>query len=153
MNFKRVALSLCFCLVLSTLAGCGASGNDYPRAAARGIVTLDGDPLSSGVIRFIPEGDNAGPQASASIREGIFNVPVDFGPVVGTNRIEIISTDDGGFAEDDEQAIQRLKQEGIKQIKVVKVPAQYNKQSKLTKSITADGENDFTFELVSTTKK
>lgn len=152
MNSKQVSISLCFCLVLSALTGCGSS-NEYPRAAVRGIVTLDGDPLSSGVIRFIPEGDNAGPQASASIREGIFNVPVDFGPVVGTNRIEIISTDDGGFAEDDEQAIQRLKQEGIKQIKVVKVPAQYNKQSKLTKSITADGENDFTFELVSTTKK
>lgn len=152
MNSKQVSISLCFCLVLSALTGCG-SADEYPRAAVRGIVTLDGDPLSQGVIRFIPDGENEGPQASASIREGIFNVPVDFGPVVGTNRIEIISTDDGGFPEDDEEAFKRLKAEGIKRIEVVKVPPQYNKQSKLTKSISAEQDNDFTFALTSTAKK
>lgn len=152
MNFNQLTSLFCLCLALSGLTGCSSS-DEYPRAAARGIVTLDGDPLSQGTIRFIPDGDNEGPQATATIHEGIFNVPADFGPIVGTNRIEIISTDDGGFAEDDEDAIKRLKAEGIKKIEVVRVPVQYNKRSTLTKSITAEGENDFTFELVSNTRK
>jgi hypothetical protein len=151
-NFKRLTSLFCLCLAFLALTGCGSS-DEYPRAAARGIVTLDGDPLSKGTIRFIPDGDNEGPQASATIHEGIFNVPADFGPVVGTNRIEIISTDDGGFPDDDEEAFARMQAAGIKKIEKVTVPPQYNKRSKLTKSITAEGENDFTFELVSNTRK
>ncbi|MFI4852412.1 MAG: hypothetical protein ACIAZJ_25160 [Gimesia chilikensis] len=152
MNSKQISLTFCFLLVLSALTGCGSS-DEYPRAAVRGIVTLDGDPLSKGVIRFIPDGENKGPQASASIREGIFNVPVDFGPVIGTNRIEIISTDDGGFPEDDEEAFERMQAAGIKKIEKITVPPQYNKKSKLTKSISAEQDNDFTFALTSTAKK
>ncbi|QGQ21470.1 hypothetical protein F1728_01615 [Gimesia benthica] len=152
MNSKQVSLTLCFCLLLPALTGCGSS-DEYPRAAVRGIVTLDGDPLSKGVIRFIPDGENEGPQASAPIREGIFNVPVDFGPVIGTNRIEIISTDDGGFPEDDEEAFERMQAVGIKKIEKITVPSQYNKKSKLTKSISAEQDNDFTFALTSTAKK
>ncbi|QDV16517.1 hypothetical protein Pan153_11470 [Gimesia panareensis] len=149
MVFKRITLLCCLCLVVS---GCGTSTDTPPRAAVRGIVKLDGDPLSEGVIRFIPSGANQGPKSTVTIREGIFNVDEEYGPVVGMNRIEIESTDDGGYAFDDEQALERLKKEGVKKIEVVKVPPQYNKRSTLTKSISAEGENDFTFELTSTKK-
>lgn len=150
MTFKTLTFLLCLSLLFS---GCGASNQEFSRAAVRGIVKLDGDPLPEGVIRFIPTDDNKGPQASVTIHHGIFSIGEDFGPVVGTNRIEIISTDDGGFAPDDEQAIEKMKAAGIKRIKVVKVPPQYNRRSTLTKSITAEGKNDLVFELTSTPAK
>ncbi|MCA9006963.1 MAG: hypothetical protein KDA70_16925 [Planctomycetaceae bacterium] len=146
MNSKNLTLFFVLSLILM---GCG-SEQDFTRAAVRGIVKLDGDPLPEGVIRFIPAEDNKGPQASITIHNGIFSIGKDFGPLVGTNRIEIISTDDGGFAPDDEQAIEKIKAAGIKRIKVVKVPPQYNRRSTLSKSVTSEGENDFVFELIST---
>ncbi|WP_417392565.1 hypothetical protein [Gimesia sp.] len=142
---KLLSLALC---VSFLLAGCG-SEQEFSRASVRGIVKLDGDPLSEGVIRFIPTGDNKGPQASVTIHQGIFSIEEDFGPVVGTNRIEIISTDNGGFAPDDEQALEKMKAAGIKRLDVVKVPPQYNRRSTLTKSITAEADNDFVFDLTS----
>lgn len=153
MIFNRLISTLCFSLILSGLAGCGSSNNEYPRAAVRGIVLLDGEPLPEGIIRFIPQGPDKGPKSSAEIRVGMFKVDEEYGPVVGSHRIEIESTDDGGYARDDEQALDRLKAEGIKQIKVVKVPAIYNNRSQLTTSVTLDGPNDFTFELSTNPKK
>ncbi|MEQ8634642.1 hypothetical protein [Gimesia maris] len=149
MNSKN--LTLLFVLSL-LLVGCG-SKQDFSRAAVRGIVKLDGDPLPEGVIRFIPSEDNKGPQASVTIHNGIFSIGKDFGPLVGTNRIEIISTDDGGFAPDDEQALEKMKAAGIKRIKVVTIPPEYNRHSTLTESITAEGENELVFELTSTSTK
>ncbi|HCO26913.1 MAG: hypothetical protein CME31_02095 [Gimesia sp.] len=146
------SLTLLFCLSI-LLSGCGASKQEFSRAAVSGIVKLDGDPLSEGVIRFIPQGENKGPKASATIHNGIFSIDENFGPVTGTNRIEIDSTDDGGYAPDDELAIEKLKASGIKQIKVVKVPPQYNRRSTLTKTITAEGKNDLVFELTSNPAK
>ncbi|MCA9015640.1 MAG: hypothetical protein KDA77_09950, partial [Planctomycetaceae bacterium] len=72
MIFNRLISTLCFSLILSGLAGCGSSNNEYPRAAVRGIVLLDGEPLPEGIIRFIPQGPDKGPKSSAEIRVGMF---------------------------------------------------------------------------------
>ena len=57
---RRFAVPL---LVLSALglAGCsGSSGDDLPREAVSGTVTLDGAPLPSGSISFSPDGGGRG---------------------------------------------------------------------------------------------
>ncbi len=137
-----------------SLQGCGGRTKDEPlRAAATGEVLLNEMPLEHGVIRFIPQESTKGPQTSVPITFGRFEISKYLGPVVGSHRIEIDSTDDGGFAMDDETALQRLKESGVKEIKRVKVPAAYNSQSKLTGTITRDGPNEFQFELQTKSKR
>lgn len=132
--------------------GCGGSPAEAPpaRAAVMGTVTLDGDLLHQGVIRFVPTNGTHGPQATAVIDDGVFILPVEFGPVVGTNRIEIESTDTGGLAMDDEQALERLQSAAKRpQIEVVRVPAAYNRDSKLIADVPPSGTSGLNFELVS----
>ena len=129
--------------------GCGGRGEEeLPRAAAAGIVTLDGKPLQDGVIRFVPIDGTPGPKTSAIISDGRFSADAAHGPVAGKHRIEIESTDNGGYAIDDESAIQKLRESGVRHIEVVRVPPIYNARSTLTKTVSADGPNEFTFELV-----
>lgn len=153
MSFNRLKYALCLCLIFAGGTGCGYSGNDLPRASVRGIVMLDEEPLAQGVIRFIPQRDNKGPKSFATIRNGMFKIDEENGPVVGESRIEIESTDDGGYAPDDEQALKKLKASRTKRIKIVKVPVQYNSRSTLTKNIVKDADNDFRFDLSSKRKK
>lgn len=136
-------------VVTIAISGCGGSdGNELPRAAVSGSVTLNGKPLQEGVIRFVPIEGTSGPKTSVSITEGRFSADADQGPVVGKHRIEIQSTDDGGYAMDDETVIQKLRESGIRRIDVVRIPPQYNSHSTLTETVSAEGPNEFTFELV-----
>lgn len=139
-------------LLLLSLSGCGSRDDGPPRAGVSGAVNLDGQPLKEGVIRFIPDGESTGPQATVPVQGGKFEAEGSFGPIVGTHRIEIESTDDGGYAMDDEQAIQQLRKAGIKKIEVVTVPAVYNQRSTLIETVTASGPNQFQFNLVSKNK-
>lgn len=129
--------------------GCGSGGEGPPRAAVEGSVTLDDVPLKEGVVRFVPTGDTGGPKTTVPISEGQFKIDSASGPVVGEHRIEIESTDDGGYAMDDEQAIKQLREQGIKTIEVIRVPPKYNKRSQLVESVAADGPNTYSFELSS----
>ncbi|MBI1311549.1 hypothetical protein GC176_09605 [bacterium] len=110
-------------------------------------MTLDGTPLSEGTVRFVPAGETPGPKVSVVVTEGKFELEEANGPIVGSHRIEIESTDHGGFALDDETAFERLKVSGQKMIKVVRVPWIYNQRSILTADVTSDGPNEFTFAL------
>lgn len=138
-----------FCCLF--LAGCGGGDEDAPvRAAVAGSVSLDNTPLRQGVIRFIPTGSTQGPKTSILITQGKFSAEGDYGPIVGTHRIEIESTDTAGLAIDDEEALQRLQSDPPQQLEVVEVPPSYNRQSTLTKTVTAEGPNRFEFTLTST---
>ena len=142
-------------LLAACLAGCSGSATEEPplRAAVMGTVTLDGDLLETGVIRFVPTEGTTGPQTTAVIEGGVFTLPAEHGPLVGRHRIEIESTDTGGLAMDDEHALERLQsQAGQPQIEVVRVPAAYNQHSTLTADVPAAGTSDLNFELVSNIK-
>lgn len=140
-------------LAAAGVAGCaGTSGNVPPRAPVMGLVTLDGELLEQGVIRFVPTQGTTGPQTTATIDRGLFTLPAAQGPIVGTHRIEIVSTDTGGLALDDEQALVRLSRSlQIQKIDVVRVPAVYNRQSRLIARVPESGTCDLNFDLVSST--
>ena len=141
-------------LIAAVLCGCGGSRDEeLPRTAVSGTVTLDNKPLSEGVIRFIPTAGTQGPKTSAMISEGRFSLDEEQGPLVGKHRIVIESTDNGGYAPDDEQALQKLKASGVRRIDVVQVPAIYNSRSTLTETVSLEGPNEFTFDLKSNARR
>lgn len=130
----------------SLLAGCG-DPDGPPRAAVEGTVTLDGKPLAVGLVRFVPKDGTPGQKVSVSIEAGEFSVSAEHGPAVGKHRIEIESLDTGGLAMDDEDVIDKMQAEGVRRIKVVKVPPWYNRESMLAETVSASEPNRYIFEL------
>ncbi|MEM7475467.1 MAG: hypothetical protein AAF483_10785 [Planctomycetota bacterium] len=133
-------------LAIALLAGCGG-GSGYPRAAVSGTITLEGIPMPEGSIRFVPIDGTSGGKLSVTVADGAFSIDAANGPAVGTHRIEIESTDSGGLAMDDEDAIDKLKADRVKRVDVVIVPDRYNKNSKMQETLTAEGPNELKFEL------
>ena len=139
-------------LLAGVLAGCGAARSDGPpRYPVSGTVTLNGQPLDEGVIRFVPFPEVKGPKASVAVTAGRFELPAEFGPTAGPHRVEIESTDHGGIAPDDETAMAELMAGKRKPSPPVKIPAIYNTRSTLERTVQADSPNRFELTLV--TKK
>ncbi|MDF1823222.1 MAG: alpha/beta hydrolase [Verrucomicrobiales bacterium] len=57
-----------------------------PRLPLQGVVTLDGEPVSWGMLTFYPENEHF-PITSIRVRRGKFAAPADLGPVAGKARI------------------------------------------------------------------
>ncbi len=131
------------------VAGCGSGAAPGPsRFAVKGTVTLDGQPLQNAVIRFVPLDGVQGPKCSVAIREGMYEIPAGAGPVAGSHRVEIDSTDHGGIAPDDETALAQLTAGQKKLQKPLRIPAIYNTRSTLRQTIHAGSANEFDFRLV-----
>ncbi|MGH7129480.1 MAG: alpha/beta hydrolase, partial [Planctomycetaceae bacterium] len=60
------------------------------RAAVKGTVTVDGQPVEFGTIQFIPAESESQPVGWGRVRRGRFDVTAERGAVVGRNRVEII---------------------------------------------------------------
>lgn len=136
-------------LLVPLCAGCGSGSeeNAPERAAVSGSVSVDGKPLPQGVVRFVPIDGTPGPKTSIVVEQGQFQADAEQGPVIGTHRIEIQSTDNGGYAMDDEDAIRRLRESGVKRIEAIRIPPQYNTRSTLKETVAAEGPNEFRFEV------
>jgi hypothetical protein len=75
--------------------GCSSKPADrWNRAAVQGKVTLDGTPLASGEITFIPLA--GGTMAGAKIINGTYQLSRSEGPMIGKNRVEIRSVQPTG---------------------------------------------------------
>ncbi|MFI4876616.1 MAG: hypothetical protein ACIALR_14800 [Blastopirellula sp. JB062] len=146
MNIDRMRCGWAVAAVLC-LVGCSQSGDSFDRADVKGVVLLDGEPLEQGSIYFVPIQGTSGPKSFAAITNGEFSAEGEHGPLVGSHRVEVRSTDDGGIAADDEEAKIQWISEGRKPPKRVVVPPIYNKRSVLTADVVADGPNEFKFEL------
>lgn len=144
---QEVARSSLLVLVICLFSGCGGGPEGPPRAAVKGNVMYDGQPLAKGTIVFAPIEQTVGPKVSSSITDGVFEIDDDVGPVVGRHRVEIRSADDGGYAMNDEEGLERLKNEKKRRIQVVKLPPVYNETSKLVATINADEDNVLEFKL------
>jgi hypothetical protein len=133
-------------LVIAAYVGCSSSEGPE-RVAIRGAVTLDGEPLPAGMIRFLPTGATAGPAGVAIIKNGRYQASAEEGPLVGRNRVEIEATDYFRFAIDDEAAFAAAASKRSTKLPRNPVPAKYNRQSTLTVDIAAGQEKDVDFAL------
>lgn len=131
--------------IIFVTSGCG-SGDGLPRVPVGGSVAVDGAPLKSGVVRFIPVGQTTGPAAVATVKQGKFDLPQAEGPVVGTHRVEIEALDYLDFQLDDEQAFAARASAG-KPMPKNPIPARFNRQSELTVQLTAHGDRELSFQL------
>lgn len=136
-------------LLAVVLSGCADSSPESPpRYSVGGAVTIDGQPLETAVIRFIPFPEVKGPKSSVAIAAGRFEIPAEFGLVAGPHRVEIESSDHGGIAPDDETSLSELAAGKRKPVKPVRIPATYNTRSTLKCTVQADSTNRFEFALV-----
>jgi hypothetical protein len=131
------------CLVLCpALGGCGG-GDDLPRQALSGTVTLNGQLLEQGIIQFEPSSEQEPVPAGALIKDGTFTIPRDEGPTPGNYRVFITSS--GGKSPPPTPAEgNRQKMPGIMPDLI---PPRYNTESTLTAKVEADKPNTFDFAL------
>jgi hypothetical protein len=127
-------------LSLAILAGCG--GEKQPqRFALEGTVTLDGEPLTEGNIRFLPAPETDGGMVGAKISEGRFVIPAEKGAVPGKYRVEI-----GASRKTGRKVPNPMSQQLVDEF-VQFLPERYNLQSTLTTEVTVAGPNRFEFAL------
>ena len=127
---KTRIYALCLCLLVLPVAGCGPSGPEtYP---VSGTVTWNGDPLPEGNIVFEPVDGSIAPDAG-KIAAGKFA----FQAQPGEKRVQIDATREVGEVDPVMHTVPRE----------AYIPSKYNSATILTATVTADGENDFTFEL------
>jgi hypothetical protein len=123
--------------LLALLAGCAQSD----RQALEGTVTLDGQPLPQGTIRFIPQPGTGGPSAGGEIRDGAFSIDADKGVFGGSFRVEITASRKTG-----NKARDRVTGEET-DIYAQFLPIRYNSNSELTADVKKSGPNRFEFAL------
>jgi hypothetical protein len=146
---SRVLLVLGLCL-LGPLTGCGSK-----RGAVSGVVTLDGQPVTNGMIAFVPIEGTQSPSSGASIGNGgRYAIGGEKGPMAGVFRVEIRAQRYTG---------KRIKlrdlpgqpfgpnAQGDMEETVEAVPAGYNSESKLRVEVHS-GDNTLNFDLVSKPK-
>lgn len=134
---RFVVVAVFLVLAAGAVSGCGTAGN---RVSVGGKVTVDGHPVESGTISFMPVTGTPGPSAGGPIRAGVYAISANAGPSPGKHRVEIKAmrktgksvTDDFGNTKDQ-----------IEQF----VPARYNSQSELTVELKPGGNRDVNFDL------
>jgi hypothetical protein len=129
-----------FCLLLLGVllfTGCGPSGPALPsKAKVGGTVTLDGQPMGGGEIRF---GLEANPPQAMPISNGAFSGEA----FVGKNRVEVVWDKDGP----------PHPMEAGKFIQVNAVDAQFSgPNTTLSADVPKEGKTDLKFEVTSAPK-
>src|SRR3954465_12715974 len=74
----------------SVLSGC-SDGDNLPRQAVSGEVTMDGAPLPNGTIQFTPATELPTP-ALVPIEGGNYSIPKDRGLVPGSYKVSILTS-------------------------------------------------------------
>jgi hypothetical protein len=129
-----------FALIFS---GCGSS-RDANLAEVSGKVTLDGKPIESGVISFIPA-DLSGPTAGAEIVNGTYFIGGESGVFISECRVEISALKKTG-----EKVPTSVDPDDMTDVVTNMVPANYNTKSTLTAKIEAGENLNVDFSLHST---
>jgi hypothetical protein len=82
---NKSAIGLISCLALCCLVGCGSEFG----ATAEGVVTLDGKPISPGLITFAPEGPSEVPAVSDLDPNGRFVLTTNKKPGVKPGKYRV----------------------------------------------------------------
>ncbi|NOY41608.1 MAG: hypothetical protein GXP26_07225 [Planctomycetes bacterium] len=131
-----VFLSLGTVLLCTSLFGCGPDSK-FKKVIVRGTVTLDGQPIQNGEIRFYPVEGTPGSVSGGPIKDGQYVAKGRGGVSVGKSRVEI-----RGYRPPPESPggeVSPGMEEGRPAVQYL--PAKYNTQSELTATIESDSGN------------
>jgi len=123
-------------LACFSLLGCAGDSN---AGKVSGTVTLDGQPLKTGIIRFVPT-DGRTATADGTITDGKYDVATP----TGDKRVYITAPKVVGK----QKAYENKPDSPVVDIVEELLPVRYNAQSELTYSVTAGGQSK-NFELTS----
>jgi hypothetical protein len=134
---------------LAALAGCG-SGDELPRQAVSGTVSLDGKPLEDGMIQFFPAAPSEhAVAAGTTIKGGRYAIARAEGPVPGTYKVMISGAGGKEKAAPGESSGEG-EMPGLGPLHPPDlVPERYNAKTELTANVTPEGPNEFKFDLKS----
>src|SRR5262249_36161251 len=79
---------------LGRLNPAGRSADNVPREAVSGSVSIDGNPLKSGAITFVPNGPDIPSQGGTPVVDGKYSIPRAQGLVPGKYKV-VISSGEG----------------------------------------------------------
>ena len=123
------------------LALLGCSKSTGGRYEVSGRVTLEGEPLESGLVRFVPVGGTKSPSVGGEINLGAFQISENQGPLAGDFRVEITASRGTGVMQHDK--VLDINYEEQEQY----LPARYNNSTELTAQVGAGSTNEFNFDL------
>ena len=132
-----------FLIPFLVLLICGC-GNPLGRRAIDGRVTLDGAPLKSGNINFIPK-QSGGVGSGTIISQGEYHLEDDKGLPPGTYLVQVFSPSESTSSPAPMGAPGRLPPPAVERI-----PPQYNVNSTLEVVVTESGSINFDFDLKTT---
>lgn len=148
---KNIGPIFFFGLLFLNCFGCSGAKDDPrgERVGVTGMVFYDDEPIQNARILFISDTPQGKVKSAGIVRLGLFQIPQKGGPVIGEARVEIHPTT--LELEELEQLQAEAKKEGKPFLDPtrIKIPAAYNKNSKLTAMVTKDGENEFEFKIKS----
>lgn len=133
---SSIRFGMCL-LIVTLMTGCGSS-NPLNRQAVSGTVSLGGEPIASGSIEFQPTGAG-GTMSGAVITNGEYQIPLESGLPPGEYLVRISSADEN--AEPVEAPGESNK------LAVEKIPAEFNSESNVNRTVEAGKANVFDFEI------
>ena len=139
----RWALVLAAGAASMMLGGCSGSGDDLPREAVSGTVTLDDAPLARGTIQFRPVDSGAGPAVGGGgvVEDGRFSIPRETGLVPGKYKVAVNASDDVGAPHTKGRVV---KKSGLaKEL----IPTRYNARTELSAEVAKGGTGSLKFDL------
>ncbi|MCA1685447.1 MAG: hypothetical protein LC745_05575 [Planctomycetia bacterium] len=140
------AVAVSFAVLGLNLAGCGG-GDNLPREAVSGTVAVEGKPLKTGLITFLPDSPDVTTQGGGNVIEGKYTIPRDQGLVPGKYKVVVSSPEDKP-AEITDKAFNNNAPGMPPTLPKEVIPAQYNDKTLLTAEVTAGGKNVFEFNLI-----
>lgn len=96
-NLVSTLIGAVLVLLAASAAGCGG-GDGLERVAVSGSVTISGEPVPNGVVRFRPAEGTEGPMANTMITDGQYNIPGDQGPIAGNYEVQVQAYEDPNAA-------------------------------------------------------
>ena len=142
----KVGIRASLCLGLLSVYGCG--GPDDPTLPISGKVTLNGKPVEHGDIEFAAKGSN-GLRRGAMIVKGNYKTAPMQGLVPGEYVVRIFSV--AGNPHEVMPDIMPGEEDLGSAAKRDLIPPEYNMRSKQLINVTAEGPNEFNYDIV--TKK
>ncbi len=150
--FRRiVGCAVCLAFLIG-FSGCAPAGADHPdTASVTGTVTYNGEAVEGATVSFSPAEAGGQGAIGKTDAQGSFTVQTQWGAegaVPGSYKVSITKSE-GHVTSDEDMETAQIGEDAAAAPVADALPAKYGSAgtSELTADVTADGENNFTFEL------